>query len=73
MGLLPPPTSTNQMRLLIAFFIDSPSMFQIKMAAFAKLANTLVKGGVALAVGSAVVNSALYNGEDTHKHDIDYK
>ena len=37
------------------------------MAAFARLANNLMKVGVGLAVGGAVVNSALYNGKILYK------
>ena len=37
------------------------------MAAFARLANNLMKVGVGLAVGGAVVNSALYNGKIAYK------
>lgn len=38
------------------------------MAAFAKLASNLTKIGVGLAVGGAVVNSALYNGNNNHHY-----
>ncbi|KAF6031673.1 PHB [Bugula neritina] len=42
-------------------------LFEVKMASFMKLANNLTRVGIGLAVGGAVINSALYNVDGGHR------